>query len=221
MPKALELIDISFSYPDQEIFKDASFYVDEGDFVGIIGDNGAGKSTLLQLILKERSLTHGTIKLFGVDIRRFKHWQRIGFVPQTNFDTKFPGTVFEVVKNNLYSLSGFLKPPIKESASLVEEALSYVNMSQFKHKKLSSLSGGQLKRVMLARALVTKPDLLIMDEPSAGLDRDSQKSLYSILQEQNSEKNVTMIMVTHDPQDIKALADEFVLIEDLKIKACK
>ena len=219
MPKALELVHISISYPDQQIFNDASLEVESGSFTGIIGDNGAGKSTLLKLILKERQVTKGTIKLFGEDIKHFKHWQRIGFVPQTNFDTKFPGTAYEVIKNNLYTLSGFLKPPLKGGAKLVDEVLEYVGMSEFKDKKLSSLSGGQLKRIMLARALVTKPDLLIMDEPSAGLDRDSQDALYRILHQQNKEDGVTMIMVTHDPQDIKEYADQFVLIEDLKIKS--
>ncbi|MDO5043888.1 MAG: ABC transporter ATP-binding protein [Coriobacteriia bacterium] len=222
MPKALEFIDVSFSYSDQAIFSHASFSVDEGDYLGIIGGNGVGKSTLIRLILNELKVNSGSIKIFGEDISTFKDWRRIAYVPQSNVNPHFPATALEIVQSNLYTLSGPLKLPPKEGAKLVKDALEFGGMYEMRNKVIATLSGGQFKRIMLARALVTQPDLLILDEPTAGLDQESQHALYDLLNKKNKESGATILMVTHDPQDIKGYADAFMLLEGLQtIKTSK
>lgn len=189
--------NLTFEYTDTAVLKNVSFSLTQGDFLGIIGANGAGKSTLIKLILGILKPDSGEIKLFGEDFAKAR--RRIGYVSQkaNSFNTDFPATVREIVRANLYPSLGLFKPFSKKDDLKVDEALNLVGMSEYKNKLISSLSGGQQQRVFIARALVGKPDLLLMDEPTVGIDAISVNEIMRIIKELNS-NGMTIIMTNHD-----------------------
>src|SRR5437868_8277495 len=140
----IELHNVSFSYNHEEVVKDVSLQVHKGDYVGIIGPNGGGKSTLLKLMLGVLKPTNGTVRLFGQDIKHFKEWSKIGYVPQkTFFDMNFPVTVEEVAAMGRYGKRGLFHFPTHEDAQKVRQALEQVEMWQFRKRQIGDLSGGQ------------------------------------------------------------------------------
>lgn len=193
--------NLSFCFGGEPLLNDVTFSVAAGDFVAIVGSNGAGKSTLLRLILGELSPQSGRILLFGEDISRFKKWPRIGYVPQVNpvSGGSFPATVEEVVCASLYSNIGPLRPVGRQHKEKALAALALVGMRDFSGQMISELSGGQLQRVMLARALAPDCEFLILDEPTTGIDSESADKLYGLLRGLN-ERGLTVMMVTHDTE---------------------
>ena len=196
---ALFLDKVFFSYEKTLVLEDVSLTIYEGDFIGIFGPNGGGKTTLLQLIMGFFPPDQGNISLWGNAHQ--KKSSLIGYVPQiTRFDKKFPITVDEVVQMGFLSklsFLGFLKPYYKQEAL---EALEKVGMVSFKNHSFGALSGGQAQRVLIARALVSKPKLLILDEPTASVDPQAEENILQIL---NSLKgSMTILMVTHNLQTI-------------------
>lgn len=189
--------NLTFEYTDTAVLKNVSFSLTQGDFLGIIGANGAGKSTLIKLILGILKPDSGEITLFGEDFTKAR--RRIGYVSQkaNSFNTDFPATVREIVRANLYPSLGLFKPFSKKDDLKVDEALNLVGMSEYKNKLIGSLSGGQQQRVFIARALVGKPDLLLMDEPTVGIDAISVNEIMRIIKELNS-NGMTIIMTNHD-----------------------
>lgn len=200
MTKILEVNNLSFSYGNEPIFSKVGFSVHRGDFVAIIGSNGAGKSTLLKLILAEIYPTAGDIRLFGEDIRHFKSWPQIGYVPQAGLQSvvNFPATVEEIVKANLFSQIGLLRFPRKEHREKTLQVLESVGMGVYSKRLIGELSGGQQQRVMLARVLVNDPEMMLLDEPTTGVDAQSVESLYELLSQLNRKTGLTIVMVTHD-----------------------
>ncbi|MCL2034963.1 MAG: metal ABC transporter ATP-binding protein [Oscillospiraceae bacterium] len=198
-PPVLEASFLFFKYGDETLLGGVNFKVMPGDFVAVTGSNGAGKSTLFRLILNELSPASGGIFLFGEDLKHFKGWPRIGYVQQANpaYTSSFPATVEEVVLSNLYSRIGLFRPVRKVHRKSVLGALRLVGMSQLKNRMISELSGGQLQRVMVARALVSGCELLLLDEPVTGIDAEAAESLYELLHKINRD-GVTIFMVTHD-----------------------
>lgn len=195
---------LTFEYPDTAVLKDVSFKLYKGDFLGIIGANGAGKSTLIKLILGLLPCEKGSITLFGSEFSKVR--SRIGYVSQkaNSFNTEFPATVREVVRANLFSSKGLLRPFGKEDDKRVDEALELVGMREYKNKLIGSLSGGQQQRVFIARALVSRPELLLMDEPTVGIDAASVNEIMAIIQKLNH-GGMTIIMTNHDtPALLKA-----------------
>lgn len=199
-PGIIEAADLSYRYESETIFQDVNFKINKGDFVAIIGANGSGKSTLMRLLLGELDLQNGAIRLFDKDAAAFREWPKIGYVPQNNLQQyiNFPATVLEVVVANLYSQSGLFRWPRKSERQLALSALAQVQMEGFAKRLLSELSGGQLQRVMLARVLVSDPELLILDEPTTGVDANTIDLLYKKLSYLNRETGRTVVMVTHD-----------------------
>jgi len=198
--KIIEMENINFELDGISILEDINLAIERGEFLGIIGPNGSGKTTLLKIMLGLIKPKTGTIKLFGEHIHHFKDWHRIGYVPQhaINFDANFPVSVFEVVSMGRFSKKGLLRRLGRKDLQIIEEALEIVGMKEYKNKRMGELSGGQQQRVFIARALASEPELLILDEPTAGVDVRVQKEFYDFLEKLNKERKITLVLVTHD-----------------------
>lgn len=187
--------DIWFSYNGRAVLEGISFDIPEGDFVAVMGPNGGGKTTLLKLILGLLSPTKGQLSVLGRSPVKASHL--IGYVPQMIATTpRFPISILDVVKmGNLMPNDGAKRfKPGDRSAAMA--ALTRMKIDHLSQMRIDQLSGGQQRRAIIARALVTSPKILLLDEPAAGLDPDGQEELYGLLRELNDE--TTIIMVSHD-----------------------
>lgn len=200
MRKIVDVENLTFRYGNNPILENLDFTIFSGDFVSLIGDNGTGKSTLLKLLLGELYPNTGEIRLFDTNIQDFKEWSKIGYVPQNGLagNAGFPATVEEIVMANLFSQIGIFRLPNKKHKELVASTLKLVGMEEFSKRMISQLSGGQLQRVLLARALVNSPTLMILDEPTTGVDSRNVSSFYELLASLNKKENITILMVSHD-----------------------
>lgn len=198
-PPVVAVQSVSFSYNSRKILNNVSFHVSPGDVVGLIGPNGGGKTTLVKLILKLIPLTSGTISLFGEDLATFSDWKRISYIPQkaTAFDQQFPATVFEIASLGR-AAKGIGKPLTQIDFEKIMHALRLLGMEEYAHTKIGNLSGGQQQRVFIAKALAAEPDLLIMDEPTTGIDIGTEEKFYQLLTSINKKTNLTMIIISHD-----------------------
>lgn len=196
----LRVRELRFAYHSEPVLAGVDFAVSKGDFLSIIGSNGAGKSTLLKLLLGELAPDSGEIFLLEQPIRQFRRWPLIGYVSQsgTSLADGFPATAAEVVAMGLYSRIGPLKLPGKWYKQQVLAALELVEMNGYANRMIGKLSGGQVQRVLIARALAGQSRLLLLDEPTTGVDTASTQSLYALLQRLNREQQLTIVMVTHD-----------------------
>ena len=200
MLKIVEIEHLTIEYPDVKAIDDVSFTVNQGDFLGIIGPNGAGKSTLFASMLSLNTKYKGTIKFFGIDIKKSKNYlKEIGYVPQKPiFEKNFPATVNDVVKMGLHKESDKNK---------IDEILQQLWIHELSERRIGELSGGQQQRVFIAKALVNNPKILILDEPVTGIDQQSIDLFYSILKELNSKQNITIIWSSHDLDAVNQLAN--------------
>ena len=180
--------DVHYSYGSVKVLENIDFSVEKGEYLGILGPNGSGKSTLLKIILGLLTPQKGKVFLFGKEVNKFRDWQKIGFVPQkaTQIEAKFPITVAETVSLNT------------NNSSVVVESLKKVGMYEFKDSLITELSGGQQQRVFIAKALARNPELLILDEPTVGIDPAAQKDFYKLLDVLNKDFGLTLIIVSHD-----------------------
>lgn len=196
----IEMNNVSFQYDYTQVLNNISLKVEEGDFLALLGPNGSGKSTLLKLILGLLKPMSGEIKLFGESSNTFKHREWIGYVSQksNSFNSGFPATVQEVVKSGLTKPLGLFKRPKKDATAQVKEVLTAVGMEQFANRNIGELSGGQQQRVFIARALIAQPKLLILDEPTVGIDHENVQAFYDMLVRLNKELSMTIVLVTHD-----------------------
>jgi zinc transport system ATP-binding protein len=191
---------ISFRYGSELILDSVTLQIRRGDFLALLGPNGSGKSTLIRIILGLLKPEKGTVRIMGQDLENFNSWDRIGYVPQkvTDLDPLFPASVKEVVAMGLLSdkrWPRFLNP---DDEAVIDEALDLMEMRSHKNRRVWTLSGGQQQRVFIARALASRPEILLLDEPTAGVDGVTQERFYDMLERINREKGVTMILVTHD-----------------------
>ncbi|MCM3387945.1 metal ABC transporter ATP-binding protein [Ureibacillus chungkukjangi] len=196
----IDMKNVSFQYEYTQVLKNISLKVEEGDFLAILGPNGSGKSTLLKLLLGLLKPMTGEVQLFGQTNETFHNREWIGYVSQKSnaFNSGFPATVEEVVKSGLTKKIGLFKRMPKDVNSKVIAALSSVGMEQFLTRNIGQLSGGQQQRVFIARALISDPKVLILDEPTVGIDHENVQSFYDMLAKLNEEQNKTIILVTHD-----------------------
>lgn len=196
----ISLDGVGFSYGDSSVLENLSFTVKKGEYLGIIGPNGGGKTTLIKIILGLLHPTEGTIKLFGKDHHDFKEKYRIGYVPQrvAQADKNFPATVFEVVRSGRVPRLGIFSRFTKEDTRAVERAMEIAGITRYRDTRVGDLSGGERQRVFIARALASEPDVLILDEPTVGVDIGAQKVFYQFLNELNREQHLTIIFVSHD-----------------------
>jgi len=192
---AIQVNDITAGYGHEPIIENINCTIYDGDFFGIIGPNGGGKSTLLKIILGLISPTKGSIQIYGQlpKIGR-KH---IGYVPQyAEYDKQYPISVWDVVLMGRRSIRGIHPLYSSDDKQATLEALQKVKMDDYKKRHIGELSGGQRQRVFIARALVSDPKILLLDEPTASIDKDLQMNFYNLLKELN--KTVTIVLVTHD-----------------------
>lgn len=219
MDAVLTLKDISFSYEDRNVLENVNLQVNKGDFVGIMGVNGAGKSTLLKLILGLLSPKQGEIKILGQPMKQFKNWQRVGYLSQQVLKKhqQFPATCEEIVRANLFSQIGFLRFPTRKHNEKVKAALEAVGMAGYEKKLIYELSGGQQQRIMLAHVLVSEPELIILDEPTTGIDQEAITTFFELLKKLNEEKKMTVIMVTHEMQKSLKYINRQIYLQERKI----
>jgi zinc transport system ATP-binding protein len=199
MRSFVELEDVDFAYGALPVLERINLTVEPGDFLGIIGPNGSGKTTLLRIMLGLLPPLRGAVRLFGHPPGSFRQWGRLGYVPQkAALDRGLPVTVREVVATGLLpSLGVFGRIGGAERRRIVE-VLGHVGMEEHAAARIGALSTGQQQRVLIARALVSKPELLILDEPTGGVDPEAQTSFYALLHHLNRERDVTLILVSHD-----------------------
>lgn len=206
----LQLTDVSFSYQHQSVLEKITLSVDEGQFLGIVGPNGSGKSTLLKIALGVLRPREGEVFVFGRPVREQTKRYRVGYVSQkaNSFQLDFPATVREVVAAGLAAKKGVFRPFTKHDDQLVQEALEQVGIAPLISKNIGQLSGGQQQRVFIARALISDPKLLILDEPTVGIDRQSTEQFYELLQRLHKQNGLTLILVTHDIGAVSTLVDQ-------------
>ncbi len=191
--------DLTFRYGQEEILKHLSLTVNAHDFLAIIGPNGSGKTTLVRLMLGLLNPPPGTVQLFGEDIRRFRDWNRIGYVPQKYaVEKNFPGTVGEL-------LALRKQPPSARTLELLD-------VGDLRKRMFLELSGGQQQRVLMALALQSNPALLILDEPTVGVDLKALQNFYRLLERLNREEGVAILLITHDVGPITRYAQHVLCI---------
>ncbi len=194
----LEIKNLEVRYRDEIALSGINLKIKEGDFVAILGPNGAGKSTLLKAVLGIIKPSKGKIKIFGKSITELDR-KLIGYVPQyMSENSAIPLRVIDIVKMGRYPHLGVLRYLKSGDYEKVDEIIDFLNINDIKNKLFSELSGGQKQRVLIARALVNEPKLLILDEPTTGLDVNSSEGLYGMLNNLHKKYKLTILLVTHD-----------------------
>jgi len=203
----IETKNLNLTISHQSILKNVSLQVFKGDYIALIGPNGGGKTTLVRILLGLETPTSGEVKLFGKVLNSFHAWDKIGYVPQrvTQIDRGFPATVLEVVMMGRTSKQGFFGLTTPKDREIVNDAMAKMDVLNLKERLIGTLSGGQRQRVMIARALASEPEVLILDEPNTGVDMQSQQRFYALLKELNVKEKITIIFVTHD---VGVIADD-------------
>ena len=210
---SLRLSRVTLGYPGVVALREIDFSIDRGEFLGIIGPNGSGKSTLLKGILGLLQPLEGKIFLFGANNKKRDIRKKIGYVPQkSKSEAGFPVSVKDVVMMGLYSQIGWLRRPQAVHYQLVAESLGRVGMAGLGDRPVGELSGGQYQKVMIARALVNNPELLVLDEPTAAVDISAQRAILDLLEELNREQRMTILMVSHDINEIVHFCDRILLL---------
>jgi zinc transport system ATP-binding protein len=205
----VRLQDLYFSYGQQMVLDGVNLVVNRGEFLGIMGPNGSGKSTLIKLILGLLQPQKGSVQVFGQPVQQWKERSRIGYVSQkaNHFSLGFPATVREVVASGLTGRLGLFRWMSKADWLCVEEAVEQVGLAPLLKRNMGKLSGGQQQRVFMARALVHQPELLILDEPTVGVDMKATEQFYALLTRLHRKQGVTLILVTHDISVVSTYVD--------------
>lgn len=207
---------VTLGFPGVIALEDISLEIAEGEFVGVIGPNGSGKTTLCRAVLGLMSPLRGTLRVFdcACDELRCHHRARIGYLPQKGMiERHFPVTVLETVMMGRYGVLGLFKRPAQRDRDIALEALSHVGMEGHRNTALGQLSGGQQQRVFIARALAQQPQILLLDEPTTGLDITTQHSVVELVQQLHKELGLTILLITHDINMIRSRVDRLVLLK--------
>jgi zinc transport system ATP-binding protein len=210
----LNVRDLSFRYNKIEVLSNISFDVKSGDYIGLVGPNGSGKTTLVKISLGILKPNRGTVLLYGVNPINFKDRHLIGYLPQRlHFNPYFPATVREIISSGLFLKKKRVKNFKKSVDEIINEAMILMDVVEIKDILIGELSGGQLQRVLVARAIVNEPDLLILDEPTTALDPETRERFFHTLRELNKIKNTTIILVTHDIGSIGKYASKLLYLD--------
>ncbi|MDQ3733179.1 MAG: metal ABC transporter ATP-binding protein [Actinomycetota bacterium] len=208
---------VSVGYEQRPVLREADFVLRRGDAVAVLGSNGAGKSTLVRGILGLAEVLDGTVELFGKPRTRFREWYRLGYVPQSHTVVSgIPSTVAEVVGSGRLARKRFARPFTAADRAAIESAIATVRLSDRAGDLVSNLSGGQQRRVLIARALAADPDILVLDEPTAGVDAESRLVLAETLTELIAAGR-TLILVTHELGEMRPLITRTVVVEGGRI----
>ncbi len=195
----IEVAGLTHRFRGAPVLMEVSLRVERGDFLALIGPNGSGKSTLVKLMLGLLPVQEGSVRLLGEDPRAFRRWEQVGYIPQrAEAERRFPASVREVAGMGRLAGKRFPRWMNRSDRAAVEEALALVGMKELGKRRVGELSGGELQRVLIARALASSPALLVLDEPTAGVDAGTQKSFYDLLGHLNRERGITLVLVTHD-----------------------
>ncbi|OEF96733.1 metal ABC transporter ATP-binding protein [Desulfuribacillus alkaliarsenatis] len=196
----IKVSNVSFSYGNRLVLEDINMCINEGDFLGIVGPNGSGKSTLLKIILGLLQADSGSVELYGKPNSKWQQRNRIGYISQkaNSFNMGFPATVYEVVSMGLTGKKGLFKRFTKEDKEIILDTIELVDLMDYKNQLIGALSGGQQQRVFIAKALVGNPELLVLDEPTVGVDTKSMNSFYKLLEVLHCIHKKTIILVSHD-----------------------
>lgn len=179
------------------VLEEINLEIDRGDFLGLIGPNGGGKSTLLKAMLGLIEPDRGSVRIFGVSPKEAR--MRVGYLPQkATFDQSFPVRVLDVVLMGRFMRAGLLRRYSREDLAAARHALEAVGMAHLQGREIGELSGGEQQRVFVARSIVSDPELLLLDEPTAGVDVSQQTEFYDLLSRLNSRMNTTIVLVSHD-----------------------
>lgn len=216
--KLLEIKNLSFKYSDDLVLDDINFDVYRGDYIALIGSNGAGKSTLVKLILNQLKPLTGTVSFYTKN-----GLKDIGYVPQLSVPSslEFPITVTELLSLALYPKNKGFRKLKSYDREKITSALKLVGMEKYKDRLYTELSGGQRQRVLIAKTLVATPEFLILDEPMTGVDRESKESLFHLLSHINREQNITILMITHNLEEVEENVNKVFEIKDEKIREVK
>ncbi|VTS01175.1 metal ABC transporter ATP-binding protein [Tuwongella immobilis] len=209
-PPILSVRNLSVGYHQQPILTDVQLTIDQPALIGMIGPNGAGKSTLLKAMLGLLPGIAGEVRFFGEPFRKVR--RRIGYVPQReSVDWDFPVSVADVVRMGTYSRLGWFRIPGASEQALVRQCLERVGLADYANAQIGQLSGGQQQRTFLARALAQQADLYLMDEPMAGVDAVTERSIFELLRELRQQGR-TVIVVHHDLRSVPEYFDEVILV---------
>ncbi len=197
--------NLTFCYNGLEVISDISFSVGKGDYLGIAGPNGSGKSTLIKNILGILQPQKGRVNIFDQPLISFNQWNRIGYLPQrvNSLNQHFPGTVEEIVQLGMKK-----KNPVD-----LKRALKMMGIAHLAARLIGELSYGEQQRTMLARTLISQPDLLIFDEPTTALDPETREIFYSLTDEMNRTNGTTIILITHDTSVIGKYARNLLYLD--------
>jgi zinc transport system ATP-binding protein len=194
-----EVAHVCVDYGGERVLDEVALQIRAGDFLGVIGPNGSGKTTLLRVLLGLIRPSCGHARLFGTDVRTFRDWRRVGYVPQKAlFESRFPASVSEVVASGRSGVTGLGRRLGSADRRAVLEALGTVGLRDARERLIGRLSQGQQQRVLIARALVHSPELLLLDEPTVGVDPEAQEQFYALLRYLNRELRTTLVLVSHD-----------------------
>ncbi len=215
MDTIVETKNISVDYGKSEVLTDISVALEAGDYIGLAGPNGAGKTTFIKAILGLVPLSRGAIILFGKPQAKFTEWGKIGYLPQKTsaVNSIFPVTVEEAVMTGIVAQKTWPKRMTKADSSQVLEVLEHLEIADLKQRLLSELSGGQQQKVLLARALASRPKLLIFDEPSTALDPESRETFFQLIQNLNKKDGIPDILITHDTGYIGKYANKLLYLD--------
>ena len=208
---ALRLRDINAGYNGRIQLRDVSIDIDDRDFVGIVGPNGGGKTTLLRVIL-------GLLPPYSGTIEYLRNGERadslsVGYLPQTrDIDTDFPISVGDIVASGMNSPRRLFGGYSKEQRRMAEETMRTIGIDDMKHRPVKALSGGELQRVLFARALVSRPEVLVLDEPDNFVDDDFETFMYDTIRSVN--KDAAVIMVRHDTEFVTTNAKKIIEVNE-------
>ncbi|MFP4643883.1 MAG: metal ABC transporter ATP-binding protein [Spirochaetales bacterium] len=207
---AIEISDLTVAYDEAPVLWDIDLEIPSGVIAGVIGPNGAGKSTLIKAILGIVTPAAGTISVLGRSYRKAR--RRVGYIPQrTSVDWDFPTTVFDVVLMGSYGRLGWVRRPRRRDREEAMEALEVVGMQQYANRQIGELSGGQQQRTFVARALLQRSDVYLMDEPLQGVDALTEQAIVGILRELK-QQGKTLLVVHHDLQTAEQYFDWITLL---------
>jgi zinc transport system ATP-binding protein len=200
---------LSFAYGDHPVLDGIDLAVHPGTTLGLIGPNGGGKTTLVKLMLGLLQPTHGTVRVGGLEPRRaLRRGDLIGYLPQRpRTPSNFPASVRQVVRMGLAGKAGMFRHPAADDLAFVESLMVRVGVADLADRPIGTLSGGQLQRVYIARALAPRPKLLLLDEPTVGIDRGGQQRFIEFIHDLKAELSLTLVFVSHDLRAVSAISD--------------
>lgn len=214
--RLLDIKNLKFGYDENLILDDINLSLDDGDFIAISGENGSGKSTLIKLILKVIKKDSGEIKLLGKPIEEFTAYEKIGYVPQVNDSSKisFPVTCKEYVSLGLYKEFNIFNMPTRKVIMDVKNVFQSLAIEKLLDKPFRTLSGGQQQRVMIARALVSTPQMLTLDEPTVGIDAKHKEDFLKLLGHLNRDHGISILIISHEMELIKNYVTKTVYLKE-------